>query len=76
MKKLFMVIGFVVRMLPVYLHAGTEGDLKGAYQPATVVIVSLVRTSEGAISLQPPRHPYATKSLSNREVSVYTINLL
>jgi PAS domain S-box-containing protein len=38
-------------------------------------MVSLVRTSEGAISLQHPRHPYATRSLSNREVSVCAINL-
>jgi hypothetical protein len=45
MKKLFMVIGFVVRMLPVYLHAGTEQDLKGAYQPATVVSVKKLDTT-------------------------------
>ena len=45
MKKILTVIGFVVRMLPVYLHAGTEQDLRGAYQPATIVSVKKLDTT-------------------------------
>jgi hypothetical protein len=45
MKKALNVIGFVACMLPAFLHAGTEQDLKGAYQPATVVSVNKVVTS-------------------------------
>jgi hypothetical protein len=40
MKKTMMVIGFVAYMLPACLHAGTGQELKGAYQPATVVSVT------------------------------------
>jgi hypothetical protein len=43
MKK--ALIAFVACMLPVFLHAGTEQDLKGAYQPATVVSVAKVDTT-------------------------------
>jgi hypothetical protein len=44
-KKGLMVIGFVACMLPVLLHADTGQDLKGAYQPATVVSVTKVDTT-------------------------------
>jgi hypothetical protein len=40
MKKTLMVIGFVAYMLPACLHASSGQELKGAYQPATVVSVT------------------------------------
>jgi hypothetical protein len=45
MKKALLVMGFFACVLPVLLHAGTEQDLKGAYQPATVVSVTKVDTT-------------------------------
>jgi hypothetical protein len=45
MKKALIVMGFFACLLPVFLHAGTEQDLKGAYQPATVVSVTKVGTT-------------------------------
>jgi hypothetical protein len=46
MRKALIVVGFVVCMLPVVLHADTEQDLKGVYQPATVVSVQKVAATE------------------------------
>src|SRR5208282_3386067 len=45
MKKALIAMGFFACLLPVFLHAGTEQDLKGAYQPATVVSVTKVHTT-------------------------------
>jgi len=45
MKKALMAIGFFACLMPVFLHAGTDEDLKGAYQPATVVSVTKVDTT-------------------------------
>lgn len=45
MKKALMIMGFLACLMPVFLHAGTEQDLKGAYQPATVVSVTKVDTT-------------------------------
>jgi hypothetical protein len=39
------VICFIACMLPSYLHASTEQDLKGAYRPATVVSVKKLDTT-------------------------------
>lgn len=44
MKKALTVIGFVACLLPAFLHAGAQQDLKGAYRPATVVSVTKVGT--------------------------------
>jgi hypothetical protein len=52
MKKALMVIGSLACMLPVLLYADTEQDLKGAYQPATVVSVrKLVTTANYAYDI-------------------------
>jgi hypothetical protein len=52
MKKTLMVIGFFACLLPMFLHAGTEQELKGAYQPATVVSVTkLDRTANFAFDI-------------------------
>lgn len=45
MKKTLMVIGFVAYMLPLCLQAVTGQELKGAYQPATVVSVTKLSSS-------------------------------
>ncbi len=52
MKKTLIVIGLIACLFPVLLHAGTEQDLKGAYQPATVVSVrKLVTTANYAYDI-------------------------
>jgi hypothetical protein len=45
MKKALMVVGFVACMLPALLQAGTGQELKGVYQPATVVSVKKLSTT-------------------------------
>lgn len=52
MKRTLLAIVFVACILSVLLYAGTEQDLKGAYQPATVVSVrKLVTTANYAYDI-------------------------
>ena len=85
MKRALLVIVFVACMLPALLHAGTEQDLEGAYQPATVVSVrKLVTTPNYAYdigirmncTLYVVRYKSANDSVPVQIAPDHTVNVL